>query len=38
MINRCVECGDIAPDFAELCKTCAYIEEQDKLEMENEDD
>ena len=37
MINRCKECNDICPDFSELCDTCAYIEEQDKAEVRNED-
>lgn len=32
MINRCVECGGICPDFSELCDCCAFIEEEDKLE------
>lgn len=26
MINRCKYCGDIAPDFSDMCDTCAYIE------------
>jgi len=29
MINRCKECGDICPDFSELCDCCAFIKEED---------
>lgn len=35
MINRCVECGVVCPDFSELCDCCAFIEEEDKLEVED---
>ena len=38
MINRCVKCGDICPDFSELCDCCAYIVEEELLEEENEDE
>lgn len=35
MISRCKYCGDICPDFSEICDTCAYIEETCK---ENKDE
>ena len=38
MINRCVECGSICPDFSDLCDCCAFIDEEDKLEEEDEDE
>ena len=32
MINRCKNCGDICPDFAELCDTCYLLEVEDSAE------
>jgi len=38
MINRCEVCDSPCPHYANLCKTCAYIEEEDRLEEELEED
>lgn len=38
MFNRCVACGAPCPDFSDLCDCCAFIEEEDKLEEDNEDE
>ena len=35
MINRCIKCGGICPDFSDLCDCCAYIEYEEKLELES---
>lgn len=44
MINRCEECGEICPDFSNLCDACCDIACQeipidyiDFLEIENEE-
>jgi RNA polymerase subunit RPABC4/transcription elongation factor Spt4 len=26
MINRCRYCGDIAPDYSDMCDSCAELE------------
>lgn len=31
MINRCKICDSPCPHYSDLCKTCAYIEEEDRL-------
>lgn len=39
-MKRCRECGCICPDFSDVCDTCAFIEEEDRLyneELEDED-
>lgn len=28
MISRCKYCGDIAPQYSNLCDTCAFIESE----------
>lgn len=35
MLNRCKICDSICPKDAELCDTCLYIEEQEKIEDKN---
>jgi len=30
MINRCKYCDDIAPDFSDMCDSCAFIEQNCK--------
>ena len=36
-MNRCKYCGDIAPDFSDMCDTCANLELEDieMYEVEN---
>jgi len=33
-MNRCKYCNSICPDFSDVCDTCCYIEEEDRLEAE----
>jgi hypothetical protein len=37
-MNRCKYCESICPDFSDVCDTCAFIEEQDRLEAEELED
>ena len=34
MINRCKECGNICPDFSEVCDCCKFIEEEEYTDEE----
>ncbi|MFW9875962.1 MAG: hypothetical protein ACFFG0_22910 [Candidatus Thorarchaeota archaeon] len=35
MINRCIYCGDIAPDFSDMCDTCAKLESELQDEVDD---
>ena len=32
-MNRCKYCGDVCPDFSDLCDCCYFIEIQDNPEF-----
>lgn len=36
MINRCKSCEEIIGNKAEYCKCCSYIENEDRLEVEEQ--
>jgi len=37
-MNRCKYCNAICPDFSDICDCCAFIEEEQRLEDELEED
>lgn len=35
MINRCIYCGEICPDFSDMCDTCAELEAELQVEVDD---
>jgi len=35
MINRCIYCEDICPDFSDVCDVCSELEAELQFEIDN---